>query len=213
MAVQVAPTKSNLMRAKRSLKTAVEGYALLDRKRNVLIRELMSVLGSAKDAQVEVGKALETAFKDLREANVAMGADAVEEVALACARPLDVTILAKSVMGAWTPGVQPLPATFERTYSFQGTTAGLDEAMLRFRYAASVVAKAAVMETTVIRLAQEIQRTQKRANALHNVLIPRYKEQIKFIAESLEEREREEFFKVKQVKRNKQKAAARAAQR
>jgi V/A-type H+-transporting ATPase subunit D len=209
MAEQVAPTKSNLLRSRRSLRTAVDGYALLDRKRNVLIRELMAVLEEAKKVQVEVAAALAEAFGALRAANIAVGAQNVEEVASACEEPTGITLLAKSVMGAWTPSVARIPEASRRSYSFRGTAAALDEAVRRFRRAAETTARAAALETTVIGLAQEIRRTQKRANALHNVLIPRYREQIKFISESLEERDREDFFKVKQVKR-KQDAARRA---
>lgn len=209
MAEQVAPTKSNLMRARRSLRVASDGYGLLDRKRNVLLRELMSVLQDAKKAQAAAAESLSSAFAGLRTANISMGAEAVEEVAAGCegsAGAADVKVLAKSVMGAWVPSVAPMDETVRPAYSYRGTGAALDEAVRRFRRAAAVLAAAAALECAVIRLAQEIRRTQKRANALHNVLIPRYEEQIKFIAESLEEREREEFFKVKQVKRNKERA-------
>jgi len=211
MAEQVAPTKSNLMRSRRSLRVATDGYGLLDRKRNVLLRELMSVVAGAKRSQAEAAEALASAFEGLRAANISMGAAAVEEVAAGCEGPAcdaGLKMLAKSVMGAWVPSVAPMDETIRPSYSFRGTGAALDEAMRRFRRAAAVLARAAALECSVIRLAQEIRRTQKRANALHNVLIPRYEAQIKFIAESLEEREREEFFKVKMVKRNQERAAS-----
>jgi V/A-type H+-transporting ATPase subunit D len=206
MAEQVAPTKSNLQKSRRLLRVASDGYGLLDRKRNVLLRELLSVLGEAKKAQGEAAAALSSAFEALRAANISLGAELVEKTAAACAEPIDLRARARSVMGAWIPDVGALPGELRAAYSFRGTGASLDEARRRFRSAATAVARAATLEATVIRLAQEIQRTRKRANALHNVLIPRYTEQIKFIVEALEEREREEFFKVKLVKRRKERA-------
>lgn len=211
MATVIAPTKSNLLRSRRSLLVAQNGYGLLDRKRNVLLRELMSVLEEAKSSQREAAEATAAAFDALRSANISLGVAVVEQASAGCeggANEVSLRILAKSVMGAWTPSVQPMAERIHPGYSFHGTGAALDEAARRFRRAASVVARAAGLEATVIHLAQEIRQTQKRANALHNVLIPRYQEQIKFIAESLEEREREEFFKVKLVKRKREAAVA-----
>jgi V/A-type H+-transporting ATPase subunit D len=211
MAMTIAPTKSNLLRARRSLRVARDGYGLLDRKRNVLLRELMATLDEAKATEREAAAAMEAAFAALRSANISLGAAVVEAASAGCVGPshdLELRVLAKSVMGAWTPSVQPIRDEIRPGYSFHGTSAALDEAVGRFRHAAAVTARAAGLESTVVFLAQEIRRTQKRANALHNVLIPRYAEQIKFISESLEEREREEFFKVKQIKRKQEAAAA-----
>lgn len=207
MPLQVAPTKSNLQKAKRALVVAKNGYGLLDRKRAVLLRELMAVLDEARKAQTEANDNLAKAFGSLQAANIRLGADAVEEIAAGCEEAPELRILAKSVMGAWIPAVTMPPAA-RPTYSFTTTGAALDEAVLRFRTAAALTARSAALENSVIVLAQEIQSTQKRANALHNVLIPRYEEQVKFITESLEEREREDFFKVKQVKDKKVRNAA-----
>jgi V/A-type H+-transporting ATPase subunit D len=201
MAEQVVPTKSNLMRSRRSLRVAREGYDLLDRKRTVLIRELSSLLDTARQARAEVHEAMGHAYGALRTANIGMGGDNVEEVATGCVATVDLAILEKSIMGAWVPEIAPLPETVTPRYAWRGTTAALDEAMRCFRRAASVVAKAAAIENAVVRLAQEIQSTRKRANALHNVLIPRYLGEVKQITEALEEKDREEFFKVKLVKR------------
>jgi V/A-type H+-transporting ATPase subunit D len=201
---QVAPTKSNLMRSRRSLRVAREGYDLLDRKRNVLIRELMKLLDQARRAHADVDQAMAEAYDALRTANIRMGADNVDEVAGACVTTVDLVILEKSVMGAWVPEIAPLPETSFPRYPVQGTTAALDEAVRRFRHAAAVVTKVAAIENALIVLAREIQRTRKRANALHNVLIPRYDEEVKYITDVLEEKDREEFFKVKQVKKRRE---------
>lgn len=201
MAEQIAPTKSNLQKVKRWLRVAQEGFSLLDRKRKVLLRELTGLVKEAREAQAEAATSLTGAYDALRAASITLGTEEVAEIAEGCEPTSELKILAKSVMGAWIPAVVPGPAIARPAYSFHGTNAALDEAVRRFRQAADVLARSAALENAVIRLAQEIQRTQKRANALHNVLIPRYQEQKKFIVESLEEREREEFFKVKLVKR------------
>ena len=201
MPQQVAPTKSNLMRSRRSLRVAKEGYDLLDRKRNVLIRELMSLLGTAKKARAEVDQVMANAYGALQTANIHTGADNVAEVAAVGVETVDLVILEKSIMGAWVPEFAALPESMTPRYTLRGTTAALDEAMRHFRLAASVVARVAAIENAVVRLAREIQRTRKRANALHNVLIPHYEEEVKVISEALEEKDREEIFKVKLVKK------------
>ena len=132
MPLQVAPTKSNLQKAKRALVVAKNGYGLLDRKRAVLLRELMAVLDEARKAQTEANDNLAKAFGSLQAANIRLGADAVEEIAAGCEEAPELRILAKSVMGAWIPAVTMPPAA-RPTYSFTTTGAALDEAVLRFR--------------------------------------------------------------------------------
>jgi V/A-type H+/Na+-transporting ATPase subunit D len=201
MAQPVAPTKSNLMRSRRSLRVAREGYDLLDRKRNVLIRELMALLDTARKARAEVDRVMAEAYGALQTASIRSGAHTVAEAAAECIAPTDLVIVEKSIMGAWVPELAPPPEAIAPRYPWRGTTAALDQAMRRFRHAASVVARAAAVENAVVRLTREIQRTRKRANALHNVLIPRYEEEVKVITEALEERDREEIFKVKVIKK------------
>lgn len=203
MAEQVAPTKSNLFKTKKSLKVSKEGYTLLDKKRNVLIHELMGIIGKAKKIQQEYFTAFEEAYKSLTTASINFGTEKLNEITLACEENLNLKILKKSVMGISIPSIENIPEDIKPKLSIVETNPALDAAAKKFKRALALSLKMAEIETTVIRLAQDIKKTQKRANALDYIMIPRYEEIVKFIISSLEEKEREEFFKVKKVKQNK----------
>lgn len=204
MAESFAPTKSVLLRLKRSLKIAIEGYDLLDRKRNVLIRELMSILSRVKELEKMYNESFHKAIETLKTAQWIMGRNTLQSISLTSAKQDEVKVLLKSVMGVSVPQVSIVKSSEKHSsYSPMTSNALLDEAQILFRKARDAGMEMAALETTVIRLATEIKRTQKRANALNNIMIPRYQGSVKFIVESLEEKEREEFFKVKLVKKKK----------
>ena len=88
-------------------------------------------------------------------------------------------------------------------YGFNNTTETLDEARFHFEKVKELTIKLSMVENSAYRLANSIRKTQKRANALKNITIPRYRELTKSISNALEEKEREEFTRLKVIKRNK----------
>lgn len=202
MAETFAPTKSVLLRLKRNYRIAREGYDLLDRKRNVLIRDLLGNINRVKELEKAFNDYFNQAISRLKTAQCFMGRVRLQSLSLASPVRDEVKVLLKSVMGVSVP-VVTLGSVKEKGSSFSPFSSNpiLDETQVLFRKAREAAMQMAALETTVIRLATEIKRTQKRANALNNVMIPRYAGAIKFIVESLEEKEREEFFKVKLIKR------------
>ena len=150
---QVFPTKSNLMAQKRSLALASQGYDLMDRKRNILIREIMELM-------------------DYR-----------------------------SVMGVELPIVEMEESAPGLYYGLDSTNSQLDDVYLKFCEVKRLTVELAEVESSVYRLAVAIQKTQKRANALNNIMIPQFTATIKYITEVLEEKEREDFSRLKVIKK------------
>ena len=202
-----APTKSTLMSAKSSLDFSRKGYELLDKKRNILIREMMSYVSKAHELQSEVNVTFSKAYKALESANINSGITNVEDIAMAVEEAKDYEILFKSVMGVEVPKIIFERKEIEPKYGFYRSSAAIDEAMREFNNIKYLTYKLAEVENAVYRLAMEVKKTQKRANALQNIQIPKFEEIVKFVTEVLEEKEREDFFRLKVVKKKHRKEA------
>lgn len=198
MAARVSPTKGNLMKIKKSLELAKVGYDLLDRKRNILIRETMGLIDSAADIRSRIAESYRVAYQALEEANMSMGI--VDEFAAFVPAENGLTISSRSVMGVEIPTVSLDPAPTDNYFGFRRTTAKLDEAYRRFNEVKQLTAELAQTENSVYRLATGIKKAQKRANALKNIIIPRFEEQVKTITSALDEKDREEFSRLKVIK-------------
>ena len=198
MAARVSPTKGNLMKIKKSLELAKVGYDLLDRKRNILIRETMGLIDSAADIRSRIAESYRVAYQALEEANMSMGI--VDDFAAFVPVENGLTISSRSVMGVEIPTVSLDPVPTDNYFGFRRTTAKLDEAYRRFNEVKQLTAELAQTENSVYRLATGIKKAQKRANALKNIIIPRFEEQVKTITSALDEKDREEFSRLKVIK-------------
>ena len=197
------PTKGNLILAKNSLSLASMGYGLMDKKRNILTRELMSLIDEAKGIQSEIDSTFRAAYAALQRANIELGINYVQEIGLSVPVDEDVKIKARSIMGTEIPLVQHEERPMGLAYGFNNTTETLDEARFHFEKVKELTIKLSMVENSAYRLANSIRKTQKRANALKNITIPRYRELTRSISNALEEKEREEFTRLKVIKRNK----------
>ena len=198
--INVAPTRTNLIRVKKDLRFAREGYEILDRKREVLTTELVRVAHEADVLQKEVWKLLETAYGALAKARLTLGSDHVEWAALAANKTVDVHLKLRGIMGVAIPVIEARGDLQKMLYSLSGTNASLDEAAAAFREVVIKTPQLSMLVTTVWRLAGELRKTQRRVNALQHIFIPAYEETVAFIVSSLEEREREETFRLKWLK-------------
>ena len=196
----VIPTKGNLLNIKKSLGLATLGYSLLDRKRNILIREMMALIDDAKAIRGEIEETYKEAYLALQNANITLGI--CENAAKAVPVETGVHITYRSVMGVEIPKVKLHPNPTKPYYGFQSTNAALDNAYVQFQKVKQLTATLAEIENSVYRLANAIKKTQKRANALKNIIIPRFEADSKFIADALEEKEREDFSRLKIIKKN-----------
>lgn len=197
------PTKGNLILAKNSLTLARQGYDLMDKKRNILIRELMSLIDQAKDIQSEIDVTFTKAYKALQKANIELGINSVQEISSLVPVETSIRIKTRSIMGTEIPLVQYEPATISPTYAYYSTKESLDKARYNFERVKELTIKLSMVENSAYRLANSIKKTQKRANALKNITIPNYETLTTNITNSLEEKEREEFTRLKVIKRNK----------
>lgn len=200
MAVLVAPTKSNLIKAKASLELSNKGFELMDKKRNVLIKEMMSLVERAKDIQSRIYHTIDEAYRHLQYANITSGIKNVENIAHSIPKDEEFEVLLKSVMGVDVPMIKYEKTALMPSYGFHNTNPALDAATVCFREVRYMIYELAEIDNSIFKLAKEIQKTQKRTNALQHIQIPRYREQVKYIQEALEEKEREDFFRLKRVK-------------
>lgn len=201
MAEQVFPTKGNLINAKKTLSLAQVGFELLDRKRNILVREMMALIDRAEAIQGSIDDCYAEAYLALQRANVAHGfCDAIAESV-----PIEngLSLTSRSVMGVDIPllTLEERPVTL--SYGFVGTSSLVDEAYIRFDRVKRLTVELAEVENSVYRLAGAVSKTQKRANALKNIIIPRTTATVRHITESLEEKEREDFSRLKVIKAQK----------
>jgi V/A-type H+-transporting ATPase subunit D len=198
--LSVPPTKSSYLALERQLAFAEEGYDLLEQKRQILIFELMSRIGRARDAERRIEAALAEAMAALRDALLEMGGRSVDQAALAVRAEHGVEVRDQPVMGIRLPVVSAAVAALGIQFGLTGTSAHADRAMRRFAEALPLVAELAELETAVLRLARELKKTARRVNALSKIFIPDYSETIAYIVSSLEERERESFIILRMIK-------------
>jgi V/A-type H+/Na+-transporting ATPase subunit D len=202
MQQQVFPTKGNLMSTKKSLELAVTGFDLLDKKRNILVREMMSLIEKATKIQENIDSVYNEAYLSLQKANITLGI--CDELAKTVPIENGISLKSKSIMGVEIPIVKLDANPIILNFSFSDTNSLLDEAYLKFDEVKRLTAELAETENSIYRLAHAIKKTQKRANALKNIMIPRFKENIKFITDVLAEKEREDFSRQKIIKKQKE---------
>ena len=199
---EIHPTRINLIRTKKTLKQSKSGLDLLERKRDVLLRELRHFAYDAKKNREKVNSLLDIAFQSLIKSKVVMGPGTVENVALASSLKETFVIDHRSIMGVTVPIVTfQMEQDIKPEYGFADTSAFLDKAFNEFANVLEQIAQLAELEGTAFRIADDIQKTQKRVNALKHVFIPRYSEIVKHIELVLEEKEREEFIRMKKAKK------------
>ncbi|MDR1533317.1 MAG: V-type ATP synthase subunit D [Clostridiales bacterium] len=205
MDLNTFPTKGNLILVKATLALSRQGYELLDKKRNVLIKEIMELNSKASEIQESIDNVFGQAYAALQEANIEMGISAVERLIFGVPYEESIQIKSRSIMGVEIPLV-----TYDNTmrgtpnFSLARTNSAMDKAFLKFNEVKDLIMRLSAIENAAYRLAVNIKKTQKRANALKNVTIPKYEALVKSIAEILEERERDEFTRLKVVKKRKE---------
>lgn len=201
MSEQIVPTKGNLLSIKKSLELSRTGFELLDRKRNILIREMMSLINRANQLQGKIDKAYEEAYAALQRANITLGI--VKELSQTVPVENGLNVAFRSIMGVEVPMVSLDAEKAQLPFGLTSTNILLDHAYLKFDEVKKLTAELAEVENSVYRLAYAVKKTQKRANALKNILIPRFEQTVKAITEALEEKDREDFSRMKIIKRQK----------
>ena len=169
------PTKGNLILAKNSLALSRQGFDLMDKKRNILIRELMDLIDQAKDIQSQIDVTFRTAYAALQKANMEIGISHVQEISRTVPVENSISIKTRSVMGTEIPLVRSEPSSDEPTYAYYGTKASLDEARAAFEKVKELTIRLSMVENSAYRLAVNIKKTQKRANAPETCIANRFR--------------------------------------
>lgn len=199
----VNPTRMELLRLKIKLTLAIKGHRLLKQKRDALIMEFFNILEEVKERRKKTEEELAKAFKSLVLAEAALGTIKVSDAAMAVAAANDMGIESRNIMGVRVP-VLNLGDTkrtlVERGYGIADTSSQLDDAAGKFEEALKTVAQLAEIEKSVRLLAEEIESTKRRVNALESTLIPRLSNTVRYIRLRLDEMERQNFFKLKRIK-------------
>ena len=177
----------------------------MDKKRNILIRELMDLIDEAKGIQEQIDTTFTKAYACLQRANIEHGISKVEELAYTVPIEDSIRIQTRSIMGTEIPHVKYDAAQNKLTYALGTTHESIDIARDAFREVKDLTIKLSMVENAAYRLAANIKKTQKRANALKNITIPTYSALVYNITNELEEKEREEFTRLKVIKRMKTK--------
>lgn len=199
-------TKSGLLQVKELLSLARQGYKLMDQKRSILISEIIKYLDEARELQEKIISSSQRAYEALALAATLLGIENIEEIAKGAEERISIESVERGVLGVPLPSLAPQGDDLENEsffpfYSIYRTNMALDKAVLEFRRLLKVILHLAEVQTAIYRLAKEIKITRKRANALEQVIIPGLERTKKEIESHLEEREREEFFKLKRLKR------------
>ncbi len=195
-----APTKTNLMKEKRNLQLALQGYDLLEKKREILIIELMKRMDSLELLEQEIAKKTEEAYAALRRMLLSVGRERALTISSLPVRDIRLSASSINVSGMHLPTLEVHASAPVLHYSFMNSFAVCDETVIKFTELLDMLSTAAGMRSIVWRLAREVRKTQRRVNALDKMVIPRSREVVKFIDSSLDERERESLFAVKMLK-------------
>jgi len=195
-----APTKTNLIKEKRNLQLALQGYDLLEKKREILVIELMKRMDALELLEQEIAKMTEGAYASLRKMLLSVGRERALLISSLPVRDITLSASYMNVSGMHLPTLDVRASDPVLHYSFMNSFAVCDETVIEFTELLDKLSTAAGMRSIVWRLAREVRKTQRRVNALDKMVIPRSREIVKFIDSSLDERERESLFAVKMLK-------------
>lgn len=209
MRANIAATKTNLLKVKKTLAITREGYELLDEKRKLLIRELTAIIHIVDKAQKDVDAAFIQAYALVDKATVIMGRKKLEELAFSVNINSNLSISRQRVMGVNMPAIE-LKITEKSPYhSPVGVSVYVEEVTSKFKNLLTLLAQLAEKKIALMRIARELQRTIRKVNALEKIHIPFYSETLKYISERLEEESRDSFSMLKIIKRSIEVAASR----
>ena len=197
----VAATKIELLKYKRSSQVATMVQKILDDKRKVLLKNIEEMIDEASKARGGIWDPLQDIYESVKEAYLALGTNTVDSVAQSTPAVMEVDVKVRRVVDVKIPALLVTEKeTGSMPYGFADTNASVDRAAKQIKTLLPKICKAAEYENSIFSLAKALEKTQKLLNALENVIIPQYQQRIKFILATLEEREREEFAKLKKVK-------------
>lgn len=200
----ITPTRMVLNQQKTRLKTAVRGHKLLKDKRDELMRQFMDVVRKNRELRTRVEEGLTEAFSALTVASAIMSPDMLEQAILYPRQSVELSMQYKNVMSVNVPVYDFKTKTADTSdifpYGFAQTSGELDDALSTLSRVFEDMLELAQVEKTMQLMAQEIEKTRRRVNALEYVMIPECQENIKYISLKLEENDRSSKVRLMKVK-------------
>ncbi len=203
MALDIKPTRSELLKLKKQIKLAKAGHSLLKKKRDGLILEFFDFLKKAKSVRNDLAAAYKEAEIKLNVARVVHSEIELQSTAMAIPKAPDLETSTHNIMGVKVPRIKTeiiQKSTLERGKSVIGASPIVEKAISGYETVVELVIRVAEAETAMKRLLSEIEKTKRRVNALEFNRIPAMEETRKFIQFRLEEMERENVFRLKRIK-------------
>jgi len=199
----VKPTRMELLKLKKRMKLAERGYKLLKEKRDALVSEFMIVIKKYKDAKSDVEEKLKDAFYNLSISEVLMGSQELDQISRITLRDINFDVKTKNIMGVYLPIMKTdnvIRRMSERGYGFLSTNGKIDDTAKGFEDTLVAIVRLAEVEESVRGIAEEVEKTKRRVNALDYIVVPRLRATIKHIEMRMEEIERESFLRLKKIK-------------
>jgi V/A-type H+-transporting ATPase subunit D len=213
---EVRPTRAELLERRAQIQLAQQGMDLLKQKRDALLIEFMGVMDETLRLSDSLQRTVSEGQYSLVVAKAVDGSVALRSAGLACRGEIVVDMAGTKIMGVSVPvvtkGESPIRTSFTRGYSVTGVSSRVDETADKFERILDVIIEYADIETRLKRLGEEINKTNRRVNALEQITVPQLREQVAYISQTLDERAREDLFRLKKVKKKieKKKQAQRA---
>jgi V/A-type H+/Na+-transporting ATPase subunit D len=199
---RVSATKIELIKIRRSMQVAKMVHKILDDKREVLLKKIDEMIEEANKARGDIWSPLGEIYTAVYDAYMSLGTATLESVSDSTPSVMEVDVNVRRIVDVKIPTLQvkTKEGGQDLSYGFVETNSSVDKAAKLIKNILPKVCKAAEYENAIFSLAKELERTQKLINALEFVIIPQYEAAVAFIRATLEEREREEFVRLKKVK-------------
>lgn len=204
MRINIAATKTNLLKSKKLLSLTIEGHDLLDEKRRILINELTSIAHIVNRLQREVDSVMQNAYGFVDKAIIVMGRKRLEELSFSIDIKTNLSISERRVMGVSLPVINMNVNENPPYHSAYEVSFYVDEVIIKFKEVLKLITQLAEKKIALIRIAKEVQKTIRKVNALEKIYLPFYESSVKYISDKLDEDSREAFSMLKLIKERKE---------
>jgi V/A-type H+-transporting ATPase subunit D len=198
------PTRTNLLALKARNEAARKGLELLRGKREALVRELLAVMDQVVASRDLLREIMERAASALAVAQGLSGRADVASAAFAARRDIPLEIVERNVWGVRFPEIghsRVVRSSDARGYALSGVSSATNAAAREFEGALEAALRIAAVETRLARIGGEVRKGTRMINALTEVILPRLRRRIRLVRLALEEREREDAFRLRRLKR------------
>jgi V/A-type H+/Na+-transporting ATPase subunit D len=199
---RVVATKIELIKIRRSMQISKMVHKILDDKREVLLKKIDEMIDEANKARGDIWDPLDEIYKAIFHAYLSLGTSTIQSLSSSTPPSINVDVHIKRIVDVKIPALEisSKKTVPDLTYGFADTNSSVDQATKLIKNILPGICKAAEYENAIFSLAKELEKTQKLINALEYVIIPQYQDALSFIKSTLEERDREEFVRLKKVK-------------